>query len=219
MPQPPRDNVGGETLHPVLRARCPHVVEQPGPGLHARSSDDFPVLGPQVHRRIAQLWDYRFHAHFGVVEQVVQDQAQLGGDRHNPNRLAFVVGRLRASHRHPALVPNNVTPPQPHNFGRAAQARERVDFGRWGTVESREKHDRAVVQWLASDRRPEVDAMTVCIAEIAAAFGQHAVRYCRRADLSSIRVFFNGCERALSPLVPRHLSSKLWRRASTETTD
>jgi hypothetical protein len=47
----------------------------------------------------------------------LKDRAHLGGDRHNPNRVSVVVGRLWASHGHAALVTKNVAPPQSRQNG------------------------------------------------------------------------------------------------------
>lgn len=123
VPEPARDHVGRESLHPVGRARGPHVVEEPGPGLLAGFRDDPFELGPQIRPGVPEAGYDSFLALMCFVEEVLEDLAQLRSDRDHTHGVTLMIRGLDAPHHQASTLPIHIAPFEWNDLGRAAETR------------------------------------------------------------------------------------------------
>lgn len=112
-----------EPFAPVGLARCPQVLEQPGPGPVTGTKNDLLKSCAEVRFRITEPGHHPFRPRRGTFEGGEKQRPDFGGYGHDTHGMPGVGLRLRAPHRKAAAFPVHIAPLEPEMLRRAPQPR------------------------------------------------------------------------------------------------
>jgi hypothetical protein len=119
---PLRDHVERVLTGEFSLAARAQVLEQPVPGRQAGPVDDPLELGPQIHRAVAGAVDHVDGAGARLFVQCFDVRPEFGEERHPPLALGLGVLELGRVNLESVAIPENVSPLQREQLGRASQA-------------------------------------------------------------------------------------------------